>query len=155
MSFLKRYIYNAMKKLDVISDPKVEAVFKNYPEALRKQLLALRELIMETAEEIDEITKVEETLKWGEPSYLTRIGSTLRMDWKPKTPTQYYLYFKCTSKLVTTFKEVFAENLNYDGNRAIILKVNESIPKKELKHCIKAALTYHKVKHLPYLGIVI
>ena len=59
---------------------------------------------LETAKEIEEITKLEETLKWGEPCYITKTGSTLRMDWKAKTPTQYALYFKCTSRLVETFK---------------------------------------------------
>lgn len=142
-----------MKKLSVISDPSVEVVFKNYPTSIREQMYALRELIFDTAEDVAEITELEECLKWGEPSYLTNIGSTLRMDWKPKKPAQYALYFKCTSRLVTTFKEVFADNLNYEGNRAITLKVNERIPKEELKQCIKAALTYHEVKHLPKLGI--
>ncbi len=34
-----------------------------------------------------------------------------------------------------------------------VFKVEDDIPKVELKKCITAALTYHKVKHLPSLGI--
>ena len=54
----------------------------------------------------------EETLKWGEPSYLVKNGSTIRIDWKSKTPDQYAMYFKCTSKLVPVFRSLFKNTLN-------------------------------------------
>lgn len=115
--------------------------------------MTLRKLVIETASEIDAITELEETLKWGEPSYLTKSGSTLRMDWKSKKPDTYALYFKCTSRLVETFKLVFKDIFKYEGNRAIVFSIQDKPPKDALKKCIKAALTYHKVKHLPTLGI--
>ena len=142
-----------MENLKVKTNPEVELVFANYPDTVRHKMLVLRELILETAKELEEVTTLEETLKWGEPSYLTKNGSTLRMDWKPKTPDQYALYFKCTSRLVETFRKVFKSNFKYEGNRAIVFQMNDKIPRKELKDCIKATLTYHKVKQLPTLGI--
>jgi hypothetical protein len=54
---------------------------------------------------------------------------------------------------VETFKRIFKNSLDFEGKRAIIFQLNEEIPKEELKYCIKAALMYHKVKHLPTLGI--
>ena len=66
-------------------------------------------MILETVEGMEEVDKLEETLKWGEPSYLTKHGSTLRMDWKAKAPDQYAMYFKCTSKLVPSFKAIFGD----------------------------------------------
>lgn len=93
------------------------------------------------------------TLKWGEPSFVTKIGSTLRMDWKSKAPDQYALYFQCTSRLVDTFRMVFNHKFHYKGNRAIVFRLNQKIPVMELKECIKATLTYHEVKHLITLGI--
>jgi hypothetical protein len=75
------------------------------------------------------------------------------MDWKSKTPDQYALYFKCTSRLVETFREVFGDLFQYEGNRAIVFHLDQNIPVPELKSCIKATLTYHKVKHLHRLGI--
>lgn len=142
-----------MENLEVKTNPEVELVFANYPDTVRQKMLVLRELILETAKELDEVTTLEETLKWGEPSYLTINGSTLRMDWKSKTPDQYAMYFKCTSRLVETFRIVFKNNFHFEGNRAIIFQIEDKIPKKELKECIKATLTYHKVKQLPTLGI--
>ena len=139
--------------LQIISNPDVDILFKNYPAQVKNQMYALRELVLETASEIEGLNILEETLKWGEPSYITKIGSTLRMDWKAKTPYQYALYFKCTSRLVETFKIHFKNTFTFEGKRAIVFKLDDKIPKEELKYCIKAALTYHKVKHLPTLGM--
>ena len=116
-------------------------------------MLCLRDLVIQTAAEIDAITTLEETLKWGEPSYVTKYGSTLRMDWKPIAPDQYAMYFNCNTRLVETFKVIFKSTLKFEGNRAIVFHINDKIPQPELKECIKATLTYHKVKHLPTLGI--
>ena len=116
-------------------------------------MLLLRELIIEVAKEIEAIASLQETLKWGEPSYLTKNGSTIRIDWKSKYPNQYAMYFKCTSRLVETFKTIFKDAFKFEEKRAIIFTMDEKIPTKELKFCIKAALTYHKVKHLADLGI--
>ncbi len=142
-----------MKKLEVKTNPELELVIANYPDNVRAKILALRELILETAKELPEVTTIEETLKWGEPSYLTKIGSTLRIDWKSKKPDQYAIYFKCTSRLVETFRLVYKDTFHFEGNRAIVFQMNDKIPKPELKKCIQATLTYHKVKQLPTLGI--
>ena len=142
-----------MGNLKLITSPKVDAVFANYPEYVRDKMQSLRELVIETAEETEGVYKLEETLKWGEPSFVTKDGSTLRMDWKEKTPEQYAMYFHCTSRLVDTFRLVFNHKFQYEGKRAIVFQLNQKIPKAELKECIKAALTYHRVKELITLGI--
>ena len=142
-----------MKDLQIKINPEVKLVFDNYPDSVRNKMFALRELVIETARETDRITNIEETLKWGEPSYLTKSGSTIRIDWKSKTPDQYAMYFKCTSRLVEVFKMIFISRFDFEGNRAIVFRLNDEIPIDDLKYCIKAALTYHRVKHLPTLGI--
>ncbi|UCA57421.1 MULTISPECIES: DUF1801 domain-containing protein [Aequorivita] len=138
--------------MELISDPKVKSVFENYPSKVKAQMLQLRQMVLKTASEIDGLQKLEETLKWGEPSYLTKNGSTVRMDWKEKNPEQIAVYFKCTSNLVPTFRAIYKDKFNFEGNRAIVFKLKDKIPVTELKHCIALALTYHKVKHLPLLG---
>ncbi len=75
------------------------------------------------------------------------------MDWKEKNSAYYAMYFQCTSRLVDTFRLVFGQKFQYEGNRAIVFKLNQKIPVLELKECIKATLTYHQVKHLMTLGI--
>ncbi|WP_298315782.1 DUF1801 domain-containing protein [uncultured Aquimarina sp.] len=142
-----------MSKLNIKTNPKVESVYQNYTDPVRKKIMNLRNLIIEIAETTEGITSIEETLKWGEPSFLTKKGSTIRIDWKKGKPNQYAMYFQCTSKLVTTFRVLYKDTFRFEGNRAIIFPIDSRIPKKELKNCITAALTYHKVKHLPTLGI--
>jgi len=142
-----------MENLKIHSQPDVALVFDNYPDNVRERMLELRALVIETAQELDEVIEVEETLKWGEPSYITKHGSTLRMDWKLKNPNQFAMYFKCTSRLVETFRLIFEDVFQFEGNRAIVFPLESAIPKEELKACIKATLTYHKVKKLPTLGI--
>lgn len=138
--------------MTITTDPAVEAVFDKYPPAIQPKLSKLRELVREVAAEAKMITELEETLKWGEPSFLTKKGSTVRMDWKQKTPDQYAMYFKCTSKLVPTFKQLYGDLFTYEGNRAIVFQLDEEVPKTALKQCISLALNYHRVKHLPLLG---
>ena len=142
-----------MKSLQINTNPEVTLAFNRYPDEVRPQMLRLRKLILDTAAEIAGISFLEETLKWGEPGYLVQNGSTLRIDWKRKTPDQYAMYFKCTSKLVPTFKLVYGDLFNYEGNRAIVFNLTDKIPVAELKSCIAAALQYHQVKHLPDLGL--
>lgn len=137
----------------IIVNPEVELVFSKYPNEVRIKLENLRDIIIETANDIEGLTHLEETLKWGEPSYLTKHGSTIRIDWKAKNPNQYAIYFKCTSRLVETFKLIFKNTFKFEGKRAIIFQLEDEIHIEELKHCINAALTYHKVKHLPALGL--
>ena len=69
-----------MSKLTLKTDPKINTVFANYPDFVRDKMQYLRELVIETAEETEGVTVLEETLKWGEPSFVTKCGSTLRMD---------------------------------------------------------------------------
>ena len=138
--------------IEIKIDPRVATVFNRYPLAARSKMLYLREIILETAEELN-ISTIEETLKWGEPSYIALKGSTIRMDWKAQKPEQYALYFKCTSKLITSFRSVYGDKLNYEKNRAITFNMTEELPKDIIKKCIAAGLTYHKIKHILDLGL--
>lgn len=141
-----------MSQLKITTDPRVAGKFAAYPKEIQPKIDFLRNLIVETATEDEAIPALEETLKWGEPSYLAKKGSTIRIDWKSKTPNQYAIYFKCTSKLVVTFREVYGDRFNYENNRAILFGLEEELPITELKSCIRLALNYHSLKNLPLLG---
>lgn len=130
----------------------VREKFNSYPHEARTKLLELRDLIHKVASEFDDIGELVETLKWGEPSYISKIGSTIRIDWKESNPNQYAMYFHCQTKLVDTFRELYRQSLNFEGNRAITFKLNDNIPINKVSHCIALALRYHRLKHLPMLG---
>jgi len=143
----------AMTNTVFTSTPEATERLASYPPEVQPALQQLRALILKTAEEIEDLTELTETLKWSEPSYVTKHGSTLRMDWKAKTPDQYALYFSCSSQLVPTFRVVFQDLLTFEGKRAILFRLGESLPEDIVKQCIRAALTYQRVKQLPLLGL--
>ncbi|MBV1914419.1 MAG: DUF1801 domain-containing protein [Pseudomonadales bacterium] len=133
-------------------NPRVSQVFKKHPAAMRKKLLYLRQLILEVASETEGVDQLEETLKWGEPSYLTKTGSTIRINCKKSDPSQYAIYFNCKTILVETFREIYRDTFCFEDNRAIVFNEGDEIPIEQLKHCIALALTYHDRKNLPMLG---
>ncbi|MGI0119736.1 DUF1801 domain-containing protein [Zooshikella sp. RANM57] len=137
--------------MNKINNVQVAEKFESYPPDIRKKLLELRTLILDTAYEINQTITVEESLKWGEPSFVVKGGSTIRIDWKKKNPEYYAVYFNCKTSLVSTFRVLYRDIFHFDGNRAIMLNINDSVPADALKHCISMALRYHHIKHLPML----
>ena len=120
--------------------------FCSYPPGIRRKLLALRKAIFNTAARIEGVGAIEETLKWGEPAYVTaatKSGSTIRIDWKPGKPKQYTMYFHCQTNLVETFRTLFPEDFGFEGNRALVFNEADALPQDALEFCIAAALTYH------------
>jgi hypothetical protein len=136
----------ATRPAAAFGDAAVEAVFSACPKPVKAKLLALRRLIFETAKVTTGVGTLEETLKWGQPSYLTpetKSGSTIRIDRVKATPGQYAVYFHCQTDLVETFRELYPTELSYGGNRCIVLDAAEKFPAPELRHCVALALTYH------------
>ncbi len=126
--------------------PEVEAVFDGYPPDLRRRLLELRRVVLGTAAATPGVGRIEEALKWGEPSFLTpetKSGSTVRIGPRRKDPRQYAVYFNCQTTLVESFRTWFPTGLNFDGNRAIVFDLDEPLPEEAVAECVAAALTYH------------
>jgi hypothetical protein len=135
-----------------VSDPAVDAVFSAYPKPVKAKLLALRRLIFDTAKATEGVGALQETLKWGQPSYLTpetKSGSTIRIDRLKSSANQYAVYFHCQTDLVETFRNLYPTELSYGGNRSIILNAEDAIPEPALRHCVALALTYHLNKRKP------
>jgi Domain of unknown function (DU1801) len=128
-------------------DPRVAATFDGYPVGARKKLMQLRESIFAVAATTENVGVIEETLKWGEPAYLTtesRTGSTIRIAWKRSKPNQYAMYFICTTNLVETFRSMFPEDFCFEGNRAIVFQTASAVPWDAVQFCIATALTHRQ-----------
>lgn len=129
-----------------IENSEVAAVFESYPSTIKRKLLFLRQLIFKVASETEGVGVLEETLKWGQPSYLTtesKSGSLIRIDRDKAGAGQYAMYFHCQTTLVDSFKERYRGKFEFGGNRSIIFAQDAKIPIKELSHCISMALTYY------------
>jgi hypothetical protein len=96
----------ARPKRTAAEGPAVDAVFDACPKPVKTKLLALRRLIFDTAKATKGVGTVEETLKWGQPSYLTPetgSGSTIRIDRVKSADNQVAVFFHCQTDLVETF----------------------------------------------------
>ena len=133
-----------------IAHPQVAAAFASYDEDVRAALLELRQLILDTAEETAGVGSIEESLRWGQPSYLTtetRSGSTIRIaPTNTASDHDYAMYFICHTNLVETFQDLFGEVFAYEKNRALLFSIGVQPPEDELRACITMALTYHLTK---------
>ncbi len=123
----------------------VQAVFDSYPPAFRKKPLAPRQLILDTAASMQGVGELEETLKWGEPAYVTtqtKSDSTVRID-RVRDLDRYAIYSNCNTTLVDTFRSMFPHAFQFEGNRALVFSLNDTLPTKELEFCVAMTLTYH------------
>lgn len=133
-----------IKKDKKFSTPEITEKFTSYSSEMRDKLLSLRKLIFDVASKTREIGELEESLRWGEPSYLTtksKSGSMIRIN-KHKSKGEYAMYFHCQTSLIETFRTMYPE-LTYEGNRAIVFSEKEKIPVNKIKRCILLALTYN------------
>lgn len=127
-------------------EPSVKDKFDSYPDHIKPKMNALRKLIYQVAEHTEGVGQITETLKWSEPAYLTskpKSGTTIRMDWKERNPDQIGIYVNCNTSLVERYRTMFSDELEFEGNRAIMISAEDPIPEKELKICIQMALRYH------------
>ncbi|MFK7967239.1 MAG: DUF1801 domain-containing protein [Burkholderiaceae bacterium] len=127
----------------------VQTVFNAYPPAVRRRFMQIRALMYQTAEQLKGVGPITETLKWGEPAYLTELsksGSTVRFNWKAAQPDRLAVCFNCQSRLIGHFREHFPHQFDYEGNRALVLSLGESTPTDDLSKCLATALQYHRIK---------
>lgn len=135
-----------MPKNESIGSSEVAAVFDSYPKEIKPKLMFLRQLIFDVASRTNGVGELEETLKWGQPSYLTtqtQSGSLVRIDQIKSQEGKYAMFFHCQTTLVDSFKEMYRGQFEFGGNRSIIFDLKDKVPVKELSHCISMALTYH------------
>lgn len=132
--------------MDAKLPSQTQAVFDDLPKDMAARLATLRTLILETAAENPAIGPLEETLKWGEPAYLTsatKSGTTVRINRHKKSGSEYAIYVHCQTDLVERYKQLYGDILKFEGTRAVVFDVEQDVPTEAVKHCLAMALTYH------------
>ncbi len=120
------------------------AVIDDQPEPVRARLHELRTLIIETAGALETVQRLEESVKWGEPSYRAVGGSPIRINAHAGASDKYALYVNCQTTLADSFRATFGDALNVDGSRAVVFEVAEGHDANAVRTCIELALTYHR-----------
>jgi hypothetical protein len=124
----------------------VQAAFDAFPPEVRHRLAEIRAMIFDIGAADPCIGAITETLKWGEPAYLTEAtgsGSTIRLGWPRQTPGRAALYFICRTTLVDEFRERFGDDFQFEGTRAVLLPVSGGMARAPLEMMLSRALTYH------------
>jgi hypothetical protein len=125
----------------------VAAAFSAFPDRVRARLLEVRNLIFATAADTEGVGRLMETLKWGEPAYLTEAtgsGSTVRLGRLRSSERECAVLFNCRTTLIDDFRSRFPDVFAYEKNRAILLDAGKPLPEAPLSACFKMALTYHR-----------
>lgn len=140
-----------------ISEPaEIASALAARPPKLRAVLEKLRRLILDVAASTPGVGPLEETLKWGQPSFLTSAsnsGTTIRIDRLSKSDDRPALFVSCQTDLIATYKTIYPDTLSYQGSRAIVLDGDKPLPEDELRHCIGLALTYKRNKKQKTKGL--
>ena len=114
----------------------VATVIDSYPADTRAGVLALRALILSTAD-----MPVTEALRWGQPAYLTAKGTTLRLG--PHKQARFALFAHCQSTVISAYAAAFPGWDKIDGNRAVLFDSPDQIEPERLSKLIGHALLYH------------
>lgn len=126
--------------------PEVEACVETWPDDAQRQFRRIRGLVFTVAERA-EVGTLEETLKWGQPSWLPqkkRLGSTLRCTWHPGHADRISLYVNCNTSLVETLRSLYPDTFEYEGRRGLHMPLNLDLPVDAVDHCAFLTLTYHR-----------
>lgn len=122
----------------------VAAAFDAVAPDARDGLLALRALILETGNDLPQIGRLEEALRWGQPAYLTperKAGTTIRLGVPKKA--RFALFVHCQTRLIADYSEMFPGQDRINGNRAILFDDVTQIDPVRHGWLIRRALTYH------------
>lgn len=106
----------------------IEHVVTTWPDTAQKVFHLLRQIVLETAATNPQVAPLAEDLKWGEPSFLTKTGTTLRIAWKPKNPDEIGLFVICRTDLLDQIRALYPQSFRYEGTRALYLSLSEPIP---------------------------
>ncbi len=112
------------------------------PNDARETLLSIRALIYDIGAALP-VGRIEETLKWGQPSYATP-------DTKAATPIRLgvaksgvpAIFTHCQSTVMSDFQAICGPDFIFDGNRALHLPPDNMPDLNALTPLIRAALTY-------------
>lgn len=123
----------------------VAAAVASWPPRAQAAFHTIRGLLREIATD-PRIGPLTETLKWGEPAFLTeatKSGSALRVAWKARAPGRIGLYVNCRTSLAETVREIHPYAFTFEGRRGLLVALDRPLPEQAVRHAADLALRYH------------
>lgn len=125
----------------------VAEVLARYRQPVRVRLLEVRDQVFAVAAETQGVGELTETLKWGEPAYLTEAsgsGTTIRLGVSKAAPEAAAVFVNCRTSLIDSFRAQFGDIFAFEGTRGLIVPIEGPLPEAPLAFCLRAALLYHR-----------
>ena len=125
----------------------VRRAFDTFPAPVRHRLEEVRAMIFAAAQDAG-AGPLTETLKWGEPDYLTEAsgsGSTIRLGQVRDDPGHAAVFVNCRTALADTFRARLPA-LPLRGDRAVLVPLDNREGDADLARALTLALTYHRWK---------
>ena len=119
-------------------------VFASMPADVATTLRAARLDILRAAAASDEVGQLDETLKWGEPAYLTcapKTGTTLRLG---LIGGQAAVMVPCSTTIIDDARAIFGPLPELSGKRGLVLGGQRQV----FDYVADAALHYHLHKRV-------
>ncbi len=118
-------------------DPTIEERFNRFENSIFA--LKMRDYLFSLAENL-ELNSIEESLKWNQPSYLSKNGTAVRI---AEQAGRMGYFVSCQTSIIETLKESYPD-ADYDKTRGLLIDADSPIP-EVASSLIHAALQY-KIK---------
>lgn len=122
--------------------PEMQAAFDRFEGDDLAGALALRALILDEAKSLG-IEDVAECLRWGQPSYISPIGTALRIG-APKTGG-FNLHAHCQTSVIPEFEEQFGSEFEIEGSRTVHFRTADDLHPDKLRLLIAHGLQYKRL----------
>ena len=128
-------------------DQQVSTFFDLLDAESRRSLMEIRSLIFAEAASLPDPADVEESLKWGEPSYRLagrNRGKAVRINRHKSGMGKIALFFHCRTGLVEQFREQLGDSVAFEGNRAVVLQGGPLLDTGIVRHLVHQAFSYRR-----------
>ncbi|MCQ0093183.1 hypothetical protein [Roseovarius sp. M141] len=124
----------------------VAKVVTRWPDRAQAAFHVIRRIVLNAAASTPPVGALSETLKWGEPAWLTgasRSGTTLRCAWQKAAPDHIGVYVNCRTDLAETMRSIYPGTFRHEGSRGLLMPLAAPLPEAALDHCAHLAQSYH------------
>ncbi|MFT6674686.1 MAG: hypothetical protein ACJAVM_000869 [Sulfitobacter sp.] len=137
-------VYGKMQGMKHAPAPLLTLIAK-WPGPAQQGLWACRAIFHDVAAQAG-IGVLEESLKWGQPSWRPqrpRTGSTLRISWDAATPQILPLFVDCKTDLAARMQTLYPDLAANDGRRRIGFDLHGALPAQAIAHLAQMTFCYH------------
>ncbi len=141
-------------QLELKKDKSFDEAWNRIPKELLGLADQIKDLIFSCAQEL-QLGSLILTTKWGEASFVSKKGVTIRIAAYKHQENTLGIFFPCSSTMIHTCRDLFPAEFDYEKNRAILISAKNKTNQQALKLLLRSALEYHNVKQAPHLGMAL